>query len=316
MILLKRLARRALALSKNLRGASTETPVKRTYRPTFADLSETPDDRLVPALDRRRIDESRLTPRQLQWRREGVVQLPGFIPEALMNAYCKVRQQNPSPGGWECPVPYMHVPEIRDICCYAPLAAVLQELLGEPMGLHLNLTGWISTERQWHQDDYLNPDFINSWYAAVWIALDDIHPDCGPFQYVPGSHRWPVIRGERVKSLLSEEEAKHIAWPAKAERFVTPIYEREIARSGLPIKSFLGNRGDVLIWHGRLVHRGSAATQPGMLRKALISHYSAISKRVDMPNVQRLPDGGAYFLIEGWPLDFSVAPQQVGKRAG
>ena len=47
------------------------------------------------------------------------------------------------------------------------------------MLLHLALTGWISTQRDWHQDDYLNPPFVANWYAAVWMALDDISAESG-----------------------------------------------------------------------------------------------------------------------------------------
>lgn len=35
--------------------------------------------------------------------------------------------------------------------------AVLEELLGEPAGVHLSLTGWLTTTRDWHQDCVLNP---------------------------------------------------------------------------------------------------------------------------------------------------------------
>ena len=52
------------------------------------------------------------------------------------------------------------------------------------MVLHLNLTGWISSERNWHQDDYLNSAEINGWYLAVWMALDDVSPNSGPFQFI------------------------------------------------------------------------------------------------------------------------------------
>jgi hypothetical protein len=68
----------------------------------------------------------------------------------------------------------MHVPEIRDLSLYPPLHEVIKELFGGEFVLHLNLTGFVSTERDWHQDDYLNPPFINGWYLATWMALEDI----------------------------------------------------------------------------------------------------------------------------------------------
>jgi ectoine hydroxylase-related dioxygenase (phytanoyl-CoA dioxygenase family) len=198
----------------------------------------------------------------------------------------------------------MHIKEIRDLCLYKPLSDTLASLIGDKMGLHLNLTGWVSTERNWHQDDYLNPDFINSWYCAVWIALDTIHPDCGPFQYVPGSHRWPLTRMQRVHAYLQPEEAKLVEWPKIAERFVNRAFDREIARVGLPVREFLGEKGDVLVWHGRLAHRGSEPRNRSLVRKSLIAHYSALSKRTDMPQVAYTDEGAPYFVLEGYPLDW------------
>ena len=253
--------------------------------PSFAELSEHPADALVPYLDRQGVEEASLNPHRRAWRRDGVVLLPRFMPAPLTHAYCRVREKVAAPGGYDSPVPYMVVPEIRAICCYPPLQRLLQTLIGGPMGLHLNLTGWVSTERTWHQDDYLNPPFVNSWYAAIWVALDDIHPDSGPFQYVPGSHRWPVVRRDRVLARLTAAERQSPTWPKAAERFVTAAYADQIARTGLPIRSFLGRRGDVLVWHGRLVHQGAAPRVPGMLRRGLIAHYTEVSHRPDLPHV-------------------------------
>lgn len=45
------------------------------------------------------------------------------------------------------PTPYLHVPALRDLALYPPLMEMLQSLIGEPMMLHLALTGWVSTQR-------------------------------------------------------------------------------------------------------------------------------------------------------------------------
>jgi len=288
------------------------TPVRRVPRAaprpdgqpiTFDDLSEQLDPSLLPPLDRPDIDESTLTPEQLSWRREGVVELRGFIPEALCDAYI-ARRAEVGPLGWLDPTPYLRVPELRDLALYPPLMAIMESLLGEPMMLHLNLTGWISTERNWHQDDYLNPGHVNSWYAAVWIALGHIHDGAGPFEYIAGSHHWPLIRQEKVKRWMSPEEAGARAfsgaetWPKTSERFVVPAIEREIVRRGAVVQRFLAEMGDVLIWHGRLLHRGTKATSSEYWRPALIAHYSGINHRPDMPARAQDENGFAYALFD------------------
>ncbi len=237
----------------------------------------------LPWLDRHDCDESSLSEVQLDWRRNGYVILNEFIPNKLIDQYCELRSKLTNPGGWSCPTPYMYYKEIRDICLYAPLMDVMKALIGDDMGLHLNLTGWVSTTRNWHQDDYLNPPFVNSWYAAAWIALDTIHPDSGPFEFVPSSHKWPLLRRELVWNFMNHEETLKPDWPTISEKVCVPAFEDYILRTNSKVEQFLGNKGDVLIWHGRLAHRGTSPKNSQLQRKALIAHYSAISKREDMP---------------------------------
>jgi hypothetical protein len=272
---------------------------------SFADLADDLDPAMLPRLDRPDIDEAALTPEQRNWRRDGVLVLHGFLPSKLIDAYVERRAQHPDPGGWQVPTPYLHVPEMRALALYPPLLATLESLIGEPMMLHLALTGWVSTERTWHQDDYLNPAHVAGWYLAVWMALDDIHPDSGPFEYVPGSHGWPTLRRDKVISFLTEEEHSQRSprpgldhWPSLSERFVTPAVDRQICESGLPIRSFLGRKGDVLIWSGRLMHRGSMPRVPGMPRRSLITHYTGVNHRPDMPERARDVGGGVYALFD------------------
>jgi hypothetical protein len=258
---------------------------------------------LLPPLDRPDLDAAALTPEQGAWRRDGVVILRNFLPDTLTDRYIARRAALNAAGGWASPVPYLQVPELRNLALHPPLMAMLEHLLGEKMLLHLALTGWISTERNWHQDDYLNPPFVNSWYAAVWIALDHIDPASGPFEYVPGSHRWPVMRGEKVRACLTEEELSRREgglnhWPKYAERFVTPAIEAEIARRGAKVQRFLGAKGDVLIWHGRLMHRGSLPLQPGRERRSLIVHYSGVEHRSDMLERAHDENGQAYAVFD------------------
>ncbi|MGO9817258.1 MAG: phytanoyl-CoA dioxygenase family protein [Acidocella sp.] len=290
------------------RQQSTATPVPPAIQ--YADFSEVPSDEDIPYIDHRVVDESKLTPAQREWRRDGVVMLRGFIPDEVTEAYIRRREALGKPPGWLIATPYMHIPEMRDLALYPPLMEKLQEVIGEPMMLHLCLTGWLSSQRGWHQDDYLNPSFVNSWYAAVWIALGDIHPDSGPFEYVPGSHRWPLMRGEKVRKFLTPEELTrrepktgYNHWERYAERFVNPAIDYEVATWDRKPVKFLAKRGDVLIWHGRLIHRGSDPNVPGMERRSLIAHYSGINHRPDMPVRGQDQNGQNYAVFETSLID-------------
>lgn len=266
--------------------------------PTFEDLTEDLCDDSLPPLDRPGIDPATLTDDQRQWWEQGFLLKKRFVPDDIIDAYREVRARLDKPHGWDSTAPYLHVPEIRDLGCYGPLSNKLEELIGESMGMSLNLTGWLSTERNWHQDDYLNPPEVKGWYAAAWFALDTISPDSGPFQFVPGSHRWPVLRRERVRMFLTPEERGHQDWPRKTERFLDTLLEEQIATRGAEPQTFLGEKGDVLFWHARLVHRGSPPNVPGMPRLSFIAHYTGKSHWPLDQRMVRHSNGGHYFMAD------------------
>jgi hypothetical protein len=239
-----------------------------------------------------------MTPDAQHWRVQGYLLLPKFLPDSVVDGYVKLCHESGAvPHGFKGPQPYIENPGMRDICCHLPLLQKIEEVIPTPMAVNLALTGWRSTTRTWHQDDYLNPPYINGWYVAVWMALADLDPDCGVFEFVPGSHRWPLMRGAKILAALPPEQREG-NWPRHGEALVTPLFDAKIAEHRLPIKKFLAKKGDVLIWHARLAHRGSLPKVPDMLRPALICHYSSIVRRVEMP-VHRRHTTGGYYLVHG-----------------
>jgi ectoine hydroxylase-related dioxygenase (phytanoyl-CoA dioxygenase family) len=238
-------------------------------------------------------------PSAADWNDDGFVIKKNLLPEDLMANYeqCWLENNSERRGGWPDCTPYRRHPEVMDILTYAGINDTMAELIGEPAATHLNLTGWVTTTRNWHQDTYLNPPHVGDYYVAVWIALETIHPDSGPFQLIPGSHRWRTVTQERILNALTPAERDH-KWPTHSERLLTPIFEHQIKKRNPEIVTYLPERGDVLFWHGRLLHRGSLANVPGMQRKALIAHYSGINHRSDMPQAQQHKSGW-YFPIDG-----------------
>lgn len=245
-------------------------------------MNVTLDDLTIPALP----------PSAADWNDDGFVIKKNFLPEELMQAYedCWLNHNSNRATGWDYCTPYRDHSEVLEILSYKGIHDTIESLIGEPGGVHLNLTGWVSTTRNWHQDTYLNPPHVGDYYVAVWIALEKIHPDSGPFQIVPGSHRWPVVTQEKILKALTPQERDH-RWPTHSERLLTPLFTEEILKRNEKIITYLPERGDVLFWHGRLLHRGSLPNVIGMRRKVLIAHYSGINHRQDMPPAQKYKDG-------------------------
>jgi ectoine hydroxylase-related dioxygenase (phytanoyl-CoA dioxygenase family) len=242
------------------------------------------------------------------WNDDGFVIKKGLIPERLLEEYEACWIENNAeyvdgqlimtrPGGWPDCTPYRRHPEIINILTYSEINDTMEELIGEPAAVHLNLTGWVTTRRNWHQDTYLNPPHVGDYYVAIWIAFETIHPDSGPFQMIPGSHRWPTVTREKILAALPPQK-RDFRWPSYSEEILTPIFKYQIQKRNAAVFTYLPNRGDVLFWHGRLLHRGSIPNTAGMIRKSLIAHYSGINHRQDMPMAMR-HGSGWYFPISG-----------------
>ena len=236
-------------------------------------------DELAAALKREA--QASLSPEQLSWYRDGVVVLRGFVPDDFIDAYVAVRARLPKPHGWQTPQPYQHVPELLKLSLYRPLMQVMKDLIGEEMLLHLNLTGWISAES-------------------------------GPFEYIPGSHRWPLLRGDKVQACMTDADRAELKakneehlWPTLTQKYVVPAIEAEIHQRGTAPKQFLAEKGDVLIWHGGLMHRGTKPARPGIERRALIAHYTALSHRPDLPE-RRQDEAGSHYSVLNLPLHWPL----------
>jgi hypothetical protein len=207
------------------------------------------------------------------WNSQGYLILKDYIDEDAIEKYKKLWIEQNSDGyddsgnllvknrqGFLGTKPYLQYSEILDIMCSDKIASTIDQLFDDVYGLHLNFTSWYTTRRAWHHDVQF-PTVNNIVdYFGIWVALDDIELDSGPFQFVPGSHKWDVD----FDFIYAEPESGK---PSK-------IIEQYISERKANVLSFMAKKGDIIIWDGRLLHRGSEARNPEMLRKCLIGHYT------------------------------------------
>ncbi len=262
--------------------------------PRFEDLSfAVPEDRRA-RLDRSDVDVSALDADEASYWRDGFLIKERLIPEELTSRYWSERttitdREFSAWGG-----SYMALASMREVCLYPPLVDLVERLVGEPLALFLSLSGTQSSQREWHQDFYLKPGYENTHYCAVWIAVGDVDPASGPFEYAPGSHRLGPMRKELVDEWLSPEERVAVTAPRIAERFVTAACSELIAEQHLEVRQFVPRQGDVLVWHHSLLHQGSRQKDLQMLRPGLIAHFNSI-RSLEMCNKTVVrTDGGAY----------------------
>jgi ectoine hydroxylase-related dioxygenase (phytanoyl-CoA dioxygenase family) len=100
--------------------------------------------------------------------------------------------------------------------------------------------------------------------VGSWVALEDVQPGSGEFQYVPGSHGVPEhLHHGTYKGHNGDHRAAGEVIMAKR----CLCDER-----GLDVQTFMAKKGDVLIWHGDLLHGAVSIEDSTKTRKSLIAH--------------------------------------------
>lgn len=133
-----------------------------------------------------------------------------------------------------------------------------------------------------HQDNfYLKAQPGNC--IAAWMALDRADEDNGCMLVVPGSHNWPILCTVKADTTVSFTD---VTVPVPAAYEVVPVVMEP---------------GDVLFFHGSLVHGSLPNKTADRFRRALIGHYiQAEAKQV-----------GVYYhpalRMDGTPLELDVA---------
>ena len=106
------------------------------------------------------------------------------------------------------------------------------------------------------------------YLIAVWIALEDVHPESGLLFYYPKSHKLPYIMGqdfETGNTYLTVGENYY-------ENYVDFVNQK-LNELNLKKEIVYAKKGDIFIWHANLLHGGMPVLNPALTRKSLVVHY-------------------------------------------
>ena len=122
------------------------------------------------------------------------------------------------------------------------------------------------------QDVHRDPWYVNhaprSHLLAAWFALEDIDPDAGPLNYVPGSHALPFYR------FPNDDMVFHAPGVTPQEQRRAVDHMRDQLRAhGMAPRAATPRRGQVFLWHGSLIHGGSPIRNPALTRRSLVVHF-------------------------------------------
>jgi hypothetical protein len=222
-----------------------------------------------------------------QWAETGYLILPKLIPESLLDTAWEAYEQSVQRGviklapelagdGDRLPGRFLNPHKrVRPFCRVArhpELMNWLLRLLGHPVKLLQTIASHKGSQQSAHSDSIHMTTYPCGYLAAAWIAFEDIHPDSGPLEFYPGSHRLPYVFSRDLK--ISVDDMKKGGYDSYRARY-EPFVQKLITEHGLRPKYFEARKGDVLIWHANLLHGGSKRRDLRLTRKALVGHYFA-----------------------------------------
>jgi len=135
-----------------------------------------------------------------------------------------------------------------------------------------SLNFFYSSEQEPHSDAIHMSSYPLGFMSAAWIALEDIHPDSGPLEYYPGSHKLPYVFSKDVG--ISDTEYVLGGREVYSKKY-EPYIENLIKEHKLQAKQYLPKKGDVLFWHHNLIHGGTPVVDESKTRRAFVCHYFA-----------------------------------------
>jgi ectoine hydroxylase-related dioxygenase (phytanoyl-CoA dioxygenase family) len=158
----------------------------------------------------------------------------------------------------------------RMIMLHPGIVRFLSQAFDEPPVGMQSLTFEYGTEQHLHQDfAFVNVGFrINSHLAAAWVACEDVGPEQGPLVLYRGSHRIPKFDFGDGRILFPHTDDSSIL-----DKFEEHL-QQQCDRMRLTREIFIARKGDVLLWHGALVHGGLPVTDRTATRKSFTCHYS------------------------------------------
>lgn len=117
-----------------------------------------------------------------------------------------------------------------------------------------------------HQDTAVFHIFPPNYIIGAWIACEDISPDCGPLMYYPKSHLEPIF--ERFHNYpqtnLRTADRDGATQYREYMNRLTQKYDRHL---------FIAKKGEILLWHGMLLHGGAGIKNPSLTRRSYVIHY-------------------------------------------
>jgi len=166
---------------------------------------------------------------------------------------------------------------------------IVSSFLGQEQVVYSSLFFREGTSQHYHRD---TPHFFTNpidKYCGVWYALEDIDVKAGPLKYFIGSHKLNVPDGFDVFNKLYGDDNKFpdMSYSQKNYNALLEYNKymedkcRELNLIEMNEKNYEKiNKGDVIIWHPKLLHGGSDIIDESLTRYSFVTHNVPINTQV------------------------------------
>ena len=215
------------------------------------------------------MDGSRLLKLYIEYTEKGYAVLKNAVSEEHIVAFEEefYKERNSSANQYASYIQdrsaYKKSSVIRDVMCSRALSKFLSV---SPRTYELQMVEARkgSSQIDWHIDYFGSDEEPWDEFVVVQICLEDVTVDSGPLEIIDGSHMWKtdwsIITNENcVNSLTScfEYYRNIVKYHAKEPRV------------------FLGKRGDIILWSGYSMHRGTMPASLEASRHSMIGRFNA-----------------------------------------
>lgn len=172
-----------------------------------------------------------------------------YSGKKLMNMHLKSQAANQ----------LFHFPKVIDLMSF---------LLGKKVIPFQTISFIQGSEQKAHSDHIHMTTEPKGYLIAQWVALEDIKEGSGTLFYYPGSHKLPYI-------MTDDYDSGNTAWKIGENSYKNyeSYIEAMIQEKQLKKMDYLPKKGDVLIWHGNLLHGGNIISNPTSTRRSMVGHY-------------------------------------------
>jgi hypothetical protein len=157
--------------------------------------------------------------------------------------------------------------DVRAIAANEQVRQLLSRLYGRQAFPFQTLNFPVGTQQHLHSDSIHFSCMPERFMCGVWLAMEDVDPAAGPLTYLPGSHKWPILKNMMIGRR---------GWNSRLTSAQAPfeqVWEALIETSTENLETFLPRRGQAVIWAANLLHGGGLQTDKTLTRWSQVTHY-------------------------------------------